>query len=189
MSAQEQYYVDNDKDLLGKMDDYYQQNSSQWLQYFYEGDIDTRLAAGDQEAMYSYIGAAYNQKSRNLASFNKIRPIVNLITGSQTKNRKTSIVTPQEPEDQETADQLSGVLQWIMINSNGYGQISKAFHGAIVAGINLLQPWLDYSDDPVNGDIRISHIPFNSFLVDPYFKELDFSDCNYLWTRKWLSKG
>lgn len=185
----EDYYVDNDRSILSYMSDVYEQNSSQWLQFMHEGDIDTRFAAGDQEAIYNYISTNYNYNKRNQMNFNLIRSIRNMISGHQRKTRKTSIVIPQEENDQQTADQLSGALMWMMNNADAYSCISKSFEGAITAGMNLMGTYLDYNDDPINGDIRTTNIAYNAFLIDPFFKKLDLSDCNYIWTRKWLSKA
>lgn len=186
--AYEPFYMDNDSDLLGMMQEVYEQNADQWLQYFHEGDLDTRFYAGDQEAIYNYLANTYNYRKRNQVSFNKIRSIVNMISGHQRRNRKTTICIPQEPQDQVTADQLSNILMFTNSHAGIYENISTAFEGALIAGMNLIHPWLDYSDDPINGDIKTNIISYNSFIIDPYFKKLDFSDCNYIWTRKYLSK-
>lgn len=184
----EDFYVDNDRSVLTYMNDVYEQNSSMWLQFMYEGDIDTRFAAGDQEAIYNYIGTNYNYFKRNQINFNQIRSIRNMISGHQRRNRKTSVVVPQGMEDQETADQLSEMLLWAMNKSDAFNVISKSFEGALTAGMNLVSTYMDYQDDPANGDICINNIGYNSFLIDPFFKKLDLSDCNYIWTRKWLTK-
>ncbi len=188
-TQKEEYYVDNDKSILSYMNEVYEQNSSQWLQFMYEGDIDTRFAAGDQEAIYNYIATNHNYYNRNQINFNLIRTIRNMISGHQRKTRKTSIVIPQELNDQQTADQLSDLLIWAMNKSDCYSAISKCFEGGITSGMNLLGLYMDYTDDPVNGDIKVSTVSYNAFLIDPFFKKLDLSDCNYLWTRKWLSKN
>ncbi len=181
-------YIDDDRTIRQRMTEVYQENSSQWLQYFYEGDIDMRMYSGDQEAIYNYIANTYYYYKRNQVNFNKMRTIVNMITGHQARNRKTSVIIPQEPQDQEAADQLSNVLQWSMQNANTYPLISKAFTGSTITGINLISAYLDYTNDPVNGDIKSKVWAYNSFLMDPYFRNADLSDCNYIWTRKWLSK-
>jgi hypothetical protein len=112
-----------------------------------------------------------------------------MISGHQRKTRKTSIVVPQEANDQSTADQLSALLLWSMQKCNAYNAISESFEGGITAGMNLLATYLDYNDDPINGDIKVSNVSYNAFLIDPFFHKLDLSDCNYIWTRKWLSKN
>ena len=184
----EDYYVDNDRSILTYMNEVYAENSSQWLQFMYEGDIDTRFAAGDQEAIYNYVGLNHNYYKRNQVNFNQIRTIRNMITGYQRKTRKTSIVIPQEENDQATADQLSNLLLFTMNKADAFSCISTSFEGGITAGMNLVSLYMDYGLDPINGDIRTGNMGYNSFLIDPFFKKLDLSDCNYIWTRKWLSR-
>jgi hypothetical protein len=185
----DKYYTDNDKSILNFMEEIYKNNSSQWLQFMYEGDIDTRYAAGDQEAIYNYVASTYAYYRRNQINFNHIRRIRNMISGYQRLHRKTSIVIPQEERDQKTADQLSALLMWTMNRANAYEVQSKCFEGALTVGMNLMQISLDYLNDPLNGDIRVNPISYNQFVIDPFFKNLDLSDCNYIWTRKWLSKS
>ena len=190
-SAQNYYYdngVDGDTFIRQRMEDIYEQNSSQWLQYMYEGDIDTRMYSGDAEAIYTYIGQTYQYYKRNQVNFNKLRSIINMISGHQRKTRKTSVIIPQEPQDQLGADQLSASLLWSMQRANSFGLISQAFENACITGINLMSTWMDYTNDPVNGDIKSSVWAYNSFLMDPYFKKLNLEDCRYIWTRKWVTK-
>lgn len=66
--------------------------------------------------------------------------------------------------------------------------LSEAFEGALTTGMNLLSTWVDFRSDPVNGDIRVDNVSYNSYLIDPYFQKMDLSDCNSLWTRKYLSR-
>ena len=184
----EPFYFDNDSSLLGMMQDVYEQNADQWMEFFYQGDIDTRFYAGDQQAIYNYFANTYNYRNQNIMSFNKIRTIVNMISGHQRRNRKTSVVIPQEVQDQEAADQASNMLMFVSNSANVYDNLSTAFEGALITGVNLIHTWLDYTHDPVNGDIKTNVLPYNTFIMDPYFQNMDLSDCNYIWTRKYLSK-
>lgn len=53
----------------------------------------------------------------------------------------------------------------------------------------LLQPYLDYNgDDPAQGQLRLKLWEYNSFLVDPYFRSMDMSDAQFVWTQEYISK-
>ena len=54
--------------------------------------------------------------------------------------------------------------------------------------MNFLQIWLDYRNDPVSGNIRVDNCSYNSFLIDPYFRKADLSDCNAIWKRSFFTK-
>ena len=128
----EPFYFDNDSSLLGMMQDVYEQSADQWMEFFYQGDIDSRFYAGDQQAITNYFANTYNYRNQNIMSFNKIRTIINMISGHQRKNRKTSIVIPQEVQDQDAADQASDMLMFVSNSSNAYDNLSTAFEGALI---------------------------------------------------------
>jgi len=175
------------KSILSVMESRYAEaitiNQSFWSQ----ADQATRAEVGDVTLwtdLYGNVPAARN----NRFSFNRIRRVVNMITGHQRKNRKSTICVPVENADQETADQFTKVLMWANNQESVLETISESFHGALVTGMNLLQIWLDYRSDPVSGNIKVDNCSYNSFLIDPYFRKADLSDCNFLWKRSFLTK-
>ena len=112
-----------------------------------------------------------------------------MITGHQRANRKSTIAMPVEHDDDKAASQWSKILFHAMKGANCDEMVSEAFeHGGVTTGMSLLNTWIDYSKDPESGDIKVDHVPYNSFLIDPYFRKKDLSDCNFLWRRQWLGK-
>lgn len=156
--------------------------------YWTEADIDTRFAAGDQTLWNDVYGnlPAFRRRQFN---FNRIRRVRNMITGYQRQHRYSTIVTAEDDRSLETADQWSKLMIKENRRSNALPIISDAFEGAVTCGMNLLAAWMDYREDPVNGDIKVDNVSYNEYLIDPFFKKLDLSDCRFLWTRKWLSKA
>jgi hypothetical protein len=157
---------------------------SRWIQQ----SIDERFYAGDQtlwNEVYNSI-PIYRRKQFN---FNKIKRIINMISGHQRQNRKNLNVIPIENSDQKTSDQFSKLLVWANNQVNAFHIISEAFLGSLITGMNLLSVWMDYRTDPFSGDLKLDNMSYNGYLIDPYFKKLDLSDCNYIWTRKFLSKN
>lgn len=152
-----------------------------------EADTDTRFETGDQTLWNDLYGNLPANRRRQF-SFNRIRPVVNMITGYQRRNRKSIIAIPIENADNQTADQFTKVLMWCCNREGILETISESFHGALVTGMNLLHVWLDYRSDPVSGNIKVDNCSYNSFLIDPYFRKPDLSDCNALWKRSFLTK-
>lgn len=182
------YITGDPNGVLQRMESAWMESSPLWLQYQAEADVDARMTAGDQEALYTYGARTFNYWRRNQFSFNKLRPAIQMIGGHQRKTRKSSIIIPQDTQDQDAADDLSKSLMWSMQNANTFQQISEGFESAITVGMSMLYHWLDYRRDPLNGDVRSSVMRYSSFLMDPFFTRMDLSDCRYIWTRKWLSK-
>ena len=111
-----------------------------------------------------------------------------MIGGHQRNNRKSIVVTGVENFDNETADQLTKVIKWIENTEGLLYTVSDAFDGALVTGMNFLHIYMDYRQDPISGHIKIDKCDYNSFLVDPFFRKTDLSDCNAIWKRSYLTK-
>lgn len=181
------YYVDNDHHIRQMMDESYRASIPLTQQFWNEADIDTRFKCGDQ-TLWNQIYGTLPLQNRRQFQFNRIRRIINMVAGYQRRNRKTTIVTPMENSDQQTADDLSGVLQWANNQAGLYELLSDAFEGACTTGFNLLSVWLDYRSDPISGDIRVTNYYHNGVMIDPSFKRKDLTDANFIWVRRWMSK-
>jgi hypothetical protein len=72
---------------------------------------------------------------------------------------------------------------------NIHEQKSKAKELSAISGMVLLQPYLDYSeDDQAQGTLKAIIWEYNSFLVDPYFRNPDMSDAQFVWCQEYISK-
>jgi len=182
-----EYYDEKDRGILKRMEAFYAESITINQAFWAEADTDTRFEAGDQTVWNDIYGnlPASRQKQFN---FNRIRRVINMVSGHQRRNRKSTIVTPVENGDQLTADQFTKILYWVNQQEGVLETISDSFHGALVTGMNLLQVWIDYRQDPIAGNIRVTNCSYNSFLIDPYFRKHDLSDCNAIWKRTFVSK-
>ena len=121
-------------------------------------------------------------------NFNRIRRICNLISGYQRRNRKSTNYVPRENSDSETASQFTKLGYWFFDQANVAEVISQAFDQALTTGMSLLSFWSDFRSDPISGDPKVDVLSYNSIFIDPFFRKHDLSDCNFIWTRKYLSK-
>ena len=92
------YYVDGDKDILKLMDYTYSKYVTINQSFWSEADLDNRFKAGDQTLWNDIYGnlPAFRRRQFN---FNRIRRIVNMISGHQRQHRKSTIVEPVEGSD------------------------------------------------------------------------------------------
>lgn len=182
-----QYYDERNKTILGRMEAFYAESITIQQAFWTEADTDERFYAGDQTIWSDVYGNVPVSRRRQM-TFNRIRRVINLIDGYQRRNRKSTIVTPIENADNETADQFTKILMWIANQEGVLETISESFTGSLVSGMNLLQVWLDYRSDPVSGNIKVDNCSYNSFLIDPYFRKPDLSDCRAIWKRSFLTR-
>lgn len=181
------YYTDDDKTVHQMLEYYYAQSITVTQSFWSEADLDNRFKIGDQTLWGDLYGnlPAFRKRQFN---FNRIRRIINMITGYQRQHRYSTIVNAIENGDNETASQLSKVLMWANNQGSVLETISDAFEGGLTTGMNLLSVWMDYRRDPISGDIKVDNCSYNEYLIDPFFKKADLSDCRFIWTRKWLNK-
>lgn len=182
-----QFYTEKGSHIKKMMDDFYQRTNHINEDFQSQASLDSRFEAGDQSA-YFEIHNDIPQAFRKTFSFNRIRRIVNMISGHQRRDRKSTIATPVENGDQITADQYSKILFHVHRNQYVLETISDAFRESLITGLSLLNVWVDFREDPVSGTIKVDNCPYNTFLIDPFFKKKDLSDCNAIWKRSYLTK-
>ena len=92
-----------------KIDAEYASCRSDWETFWSESTIDVRLEAGDA-ALNNQLNQSQIWSGREQWCFNRVRPLLNLVSGYQRRNRKTTIVVPLENGDQQTADQFTKIM-------------------------------------------------------------------------------
>jgi len=177
---------ESDNSILARMSSFYKDSITINQSFWEEADIDTRFEAGDQTLWADMYGSQAGRHRQ--FNFNRIRRVINMISGWQRRNRKSTVVTPIENGDVETSDQFTKILMWNNQKEGILETISETFQSSLVTGLGLLQVWMDYRSDPVSGNIKVDNCAYNEFLIDPFFRKKDLSDCNAIWKRSYLSR-
>lgn len=184
------YYVDGESGshLKPMMDACYQNAHTQNAALWQQGLIDKRFKAGDQ-ALHSWIhGNSNGYNSRNF-NFNLIRRTINMVSGYQRKNRKSTVVLGMDTTDSQLADDYTACQLYSERKEGAQEYLSQGFEGgSLDVGLGLLHLFPDYTNDPFSGDFGLDNVAFNNFLIDPYWRKMDLSDCNFIWRRRWVSK-
>jgi len=128
-----------------------------------------------------------NRKGIPALNLNYIKKSIDLITGYQRQNRGDIKYYPIEGGDTLVAEVLSKIVHWLMKSSMSKFSLSEAFKESIITGVGWFYPELDYSKDPVNGDIVLKHESSFNVLFDPFLTAPDLSDCDYVIRHKLLS--
>lgn len=176
-----------------------QGNVRQWLDNLYakfqpieqarwnQSNIDTLFYAGAQ----TFVNRNFNfspSTSYQQYYFNLVQQPINMITGYERQHRKNFSYVPTEGADAQTADQYTKLITHVANAGCIHEQKSKAKELAAVAGMCLVQPYLDYTEDGGQGSIKIKIWEYNSFLVDPYFRSPDMCDAQFVWCQEYISK-
>jgi len=177
-----------------------QGNVRQWLDNLYsrfqpieqarwnQSNIDTLFYAGSQTFVNRYFNFSPTTSYQQYY-FNLVQQPVNMLTGYQRQHRKSINYVPTEGADPNTTDQYTRLMTHICQKEGINEQFSKACELSAVAGMNLLQPYLDFTgDDPAQGQLKLKVWEYNAFLVDPYFRNPDMSDAQFVWCQEYISK-
>lgn len=156
---------------------------SRWNQ----ANIDSLFYAGAQEYINQYFGLA--RTTNNKFYFNLLQQPINMITGYQRQHRKGISYVPGEGADTQTTDQFTKLATQVCNKEGIHEAYSKACELSAISGMVLMQPYLDYTgDDPAQGQFKLKIWEYNSFLIDPFFRNPDASDANFVWTQEYISK-
>lgn len=112
-----------------------------------------------------------------------------MVTGYERQHRKQWMFQASEGSDPQTVDQYSKLIIHAANTGGIHEQKSRAKEQAAITGMVLLQPYLDFNgDDQAQGQLKVKLWEYNSFLVDPYFREPDMSDAQFVWCQEYISK-
>ena len=127
------------------------------------------------------------QKSRPAITINRIRPVVNLLSGYAAQNETEPDFLPRSEEDDRVARVAKGITKYTFDKTNYQSVKKKAFKDAVICGVGNY--WVSYEFDyaSMDGRIQIKNVsPFDVF-VDPECKEDDLSDAFYCGRYSWES--
>lgn len=174
------------KNIKQMMDHYYQSSYPANAAYWQQGAIDKRFKVGDQTLWSMIYGDNQYYQARRFF-FNMIRRHINMICGYQRKNRKSTITIPLKQDD-GLADEYNAVMKWSEERDGFQEYLSQSFEGSCDTGCSLLHLYPDYTLDPISGDLFTDQVSYNNFLIDPYFRKQDLTDCSFVWRRRWVDK-
>lgn len=176
----------NETNVRGWLDNLYGKFSPIEQVRWNESNTDSLFYAGEQRFINQHFNFN-NQNGFQNFHFNICQQPVNMVTGYQRQHRKSLMYLPAETADSRTTDQYTKLVTKANNDRKILEKYSRACEESCVSGMVLFQPYLDFRDDPVNGTLDAKVWSYNSFMVDPYFREPDMSDANFVWTQQYIS--
>jgi hypothetical protein len=113
-------------------------------------------------------------------TINKIKPIIRLLTGIERQSKSDFKAFPEGDEDAITAEIVTKLIKNVVKNSMLEVKLSDQFKNGTIGGLCFLEPYIDYSFDIINGDMKFKKVSPLDVYFDPNFKEYDLSDAKYI---------
>ena len=137
-----------------------------------------------KEDMNFALGDQWNQEDlqilkdqgRPALTFNRIRPVVNIISGYQRENSSRIKVNPEGGEDRIFSEVMDRTIKQVDKWSHLTDKMAYWFDDGLYTGKGWLEAVLTYENDPINGELRFLQRSPYQILVDPDFNEYDLNE-------------
>lgn len=113
-------------------------------------------------------------------SINKLKPIIKLITGIERQSKSDFIAFPEGEEDSLTGNAVTRLMKNVSKQSNVQLHFSNQFKNGSIGGISYLEPYIDYSFDLINGEMKFKTVSGTDVFPDPDGQEYDLSDHKFV---------
>lgn len=113
-------------------------------------------------------------------TINQIKPLVKIISGIERQSRSDYVAFPEGKEDQLISEIITRLQKNVVKRSNLANKNSEVFKEGVITGLCYIEPYLDYTYDLINCDMKFRKINANRVFWSPEGDEYDLSDRRYL---------
>ncbi len=125
-------------------------------------------------------------------TINEVLPIILDIAGTQEENPLDYKVRNVKGGTQTIAEILTSLTKNVMDKSMGREEASRSFEAGISIGRGILYVDIDFTNDPLNGDLVVKELDPFLVLPDPTCKEYDYNKekngAKYIIVDEWEDK-
>lgn len=113
-------------------------------------------------------------------TINKIKPMIKLISGIERQSRSDFVAFPEGTEDELSSEISTRLIKNVVKNSKVERKQSDQFKEGMIAGISYIEPYMDYTHDLINGDLKFRKVNASKIYPDPSGEEYDLSDRRFV---------
>jgi len=129
-------------------------------------------------------------QKRPAMTFNRIRALINLVSGYQRENSARIKISPEGGEDRTFSEVMDRLLKAIDKWSKLSYKLGYQFDEGLYCGKSFLEAIRDYDKDPIRGELRFIGLGPFKVMVDPDCREYDMNEgAEYLFKSGRFTKG
>ena len=125
---------------------------------------------------------------RPAITINKIKPLLNILSGYQRLNRYDIDFLARTSDDVELCQVRRGITKYVMDRCDYDSAESQVFLDCSIGGLGWFGVRYKYDYEVQDGEAVVERVDPFSIYVDPEAHELDFSDAKFLIRAKWVAK-
>ena len=149
--------------------------------------------------------AELNKRSQPKLTFNRIKPKVDFLVGTEIETRTDPKAYPRTPAHEEVAQVATDAIRYVVDNNDWDSERTQAFEDFIVEGTTAIDvrivpkvrdlgmdgsqayisPYPDVADEP---EIQLQYVPWDRLFWDPRSRFADFRDAKYFGTVVWMDE-
>lgn len=146
-----------------------------------------RFYTGDQWSTADL--AKLQQEKRPALTINLVLPIINLLSGIQRQGRQDITVVARKGGYQKLAAAYTHLLRHCLDITDGDYETADCFLDGAIGGKGWLQLGIDYTDDPLTGELTVRKVSPFEMREDPDAKEYDLNKSGrYVIRDEWMDK-
>lgn len=119
---------------------------------------------------------------------NRVHPAVEAAKAMLTANKPSFRVSPREDSDNETAQAMNGLLQYIWQYSDGDNEMRQTIDDYYVTGLGAIYAYVDPSKDMGKGEVCLTSIDPLSVYIDPASRNRFADDAENIIISRLLTK-
>lgn len=131
---------------------------------------------------------AFISSGRPAITINRIKPLINVLSGYQRLNRYDIDFLPRTQDDGELCKVRKGLTKYILDSCDYNREESAVFLDAAIGGIGWFDVSYRFEEELNDGEAVIKRVDPFGVYVDPEARAQDYSDAKYICRAKWVDK-
>lgn len=130
----------------------------------------------------------FQKDGRPAITINRIKPLLNILSGYQRLNRYDIDFLARTNDDVELCQVRRGVTKFVMDRCDYDSVESQVFLDCSVGGLGWFGVKYKFDAEIQDGEAVVERVDPFGMYIDPEAHELDFSDARFLIRAKWVAK-
>ena len=131
----------------------------------------------------------FAESGRPAITVNRIKPLVNILSGYQRLNRYDIEFLPRTSDDSQICQVRKGMTKYILDQCGFDNEESNAFMDCAISGLGWLAVEYEMDESGEDGEAKVTRCDPFGMYVDPEAHRDDFSDAKYICRAKWVDKS
>ena len=177
---------DTEHSVIGKFRRWFEEAADWAADWREEAKQDYDFVAGKQWEQADI--ERFHESGRPAITINRIKPLINVLSGYQRLNRYDIEFLPRTGDDVDICQVRKGITKYILDECDYDSEESHAFIDAAIGGLGWFDVGYKFRPEVNDGEAYVKREDPFSIYVDPEAHKTDFSDAKYICRAKWVDK-